>query len=112
MVCRDTSTDYLKALGYNVVRLPRSGIVPLGVVGCMGKAVNYLGHVQYLLSNPPYSFPAINSVPAADVNGKTSDLLNLGIGLNISWKHHWCNGWKPWGYNNIHRCREDSVKIC
>ena len=83
MLCKDSSTDYLKNLGYNVVRHPRSGITPFGVIGRMGKAVNYLGHIQYLLADPPDSFPAINSVPAADVNGKNSDALKLGVGLNI-----------------------------
>lgn len=83
MVCRDRSTDYLRGLGYNVVRHPRSGITPFGVIGRIGDAVNYLGHMQHLLVDPPDTFPAVTSVPAADVNGGESDALKLGLGLNI-----------------------------
>lgn len=83
MVCRDRSTDYLKGLGYNVVRHPRSGITPFGAIGRIGKSVNYLGHMQHLLVQPPESFAAVNSVPAADVSGGQSDALKLGLGLNI-----------------------------
>ena len=83
MACKDTSTTYLKNLGYNVVRHPRQGITPLGIIGSRKKSANHLGHIQYLLSNPPASFPNIKSVSAGDINGEKSDSLELGLGLNI-----------------------------
>jgi hypothetical protein len=83
MACKDSSTDYLKTLGYNVIRHPRAGIVPFGVIGSRGKASDYLGHIQHLLQDQPQSFPELTEVPAANVNGTKSDSLDLAVGLNI-----------------------------
>ena len=32
--CEDASLTYLNRLGYNVIRLPRTGLLPLEVLGC------------------------------------------------------------------------------
>ncbi len=83
MVCKDKSTNYLKGLGYNVIRHPRQGVVPYGVIGVKGKAVNYLGHLQFLLENPPAEFAAVATNIAGDINGQKSDSMKLKVGLNI-----------------------------
>jgi len=83
MACRDKSTTYLKGLGYNVVRHPRQGLTPLGIIGKRGNSSHYLGHVQFLLENPPQAFPEIQSGHAGNISGQQSDALKLKIGLNI-----------------------------
>jgi hypothetical protein len=37
--CEDSALTYLNGLGYNVVRLPRTGPMPLEVLGCKSMRV-------------------------------------------------------------------------
>ena len=46
--CHDPRLTYLNDLGYNVVRLPRKGINPLGVLGRDGKSLSYLGTLDQI----------------------------------------------------------------
>lgn len=82
-VCSDKSTKYLKKLGYNVVRHPRSGIRPLGLLGRQAGAVTYLGPLNLLITEGGDLPPIQTNVPAADVNGQASSKLDFAIGINI-----------------------------
>lgn len=82
-VCKDPRLTYLNDQGYNVVRLPRKGIVPLGVIGRDGNARNWLGTIdQIWTSSVPVPKPG-DPQPAAGIKGtKTSD-LKISFGLEI-----------------------------
>jgi hypothetical protein len=69
--------------GYNVVRLPRKGIIPLGVLGRDHKANNWLGTLDQIWKSdfPPPITGAPQSV-AALTGTKTSD-FKLSVGLDI-----------------------------
>ncbi len=82
-VCQDPRLTYLNDSGYNVVRLPRKGILPLGVIGRDNNAKSWLGTIdQIWTSSEPVPVPK----PPADVAGltgtKTSD-LKASFGLEI-----------------------------
>lgn len=83
-ICTDKSTTYLKQHGYNVVRHPREGIRPLDLIGRQKGAVNYLGRLDKLLTNPQMPLPAIRSnYESAEISGQSSSKLPLAIGLNV-----------------------------
>ncbi|HEV8443700.1 MAG TPA: hypothetical protein VGQ27_09475 [Steroidobacteraceae bacterium] len=81
--CKDPRLTYLNDQGYNVVRLPRKGIVPLGVIGRDGNARNWLGTIDQIWTSPvPVPKPG-DPQPAAGIKGtKTSD-LKISFGLEI-----------------------------
>jgi len=82
-ICKDPSLTYLNDLGYNVVRLPRSGIEPLDVLGREERRIERLGTLSQIWASPlppPFVGPPR---PAADINGKRTDELRLSIGLKI-----------------------------
>lgn len=82
-VCQDPRLTYINSLGYNVVRLPRTGIKPLGVLGKDNKTINYLGTLDQVWSTsqvPPIPGPP-NSVSA--LNGQATSDIKLSVGLNI-----------------------------
>ena len=82
-VCKDPRLTYLNDQGYNVVRLPRKGIVPLGVIGRDDHAKNWLGTIDQIWTSSE-AVPAPGAPqPAAGIKGtKTSD-LKLSFGLEI-----------------------------
>jgi hypothetical protein len=81
--CKDPRLTYLNESGFNVVRLPRKGIVPLGVIGRDHKAKIWLGTLDQIWSSDvPAPTPGAPQ-PAAGVSGtKTSD-IKLSFGLDI-----------------------------
>jgi hypothetical protein len=69
---KDKSTTYLAGLGYNVVRHPSAGFRPLTLLGRQNGAVNRLGPLNLLITNPPDTLPQVTAdVLSADVNGQT-----------------------------------------
>lgn len=81
--CTDRSVNFLNATGYNVVRLPRTGIQPLDVITRDGKTCERLGSLDQMwtsrrpvpVAGPPH--------PAADIEGQTTGELKLSIGLKL-----------------------------
>ncbi|MGB8425384.1 MAG: hypothetical protein WCD88_06350 [Desulfobacterales bacterium] len=83
-LCKDEATTYLKGLGYNVIRVPQQGIEPLQLIGRQKKMVSVLGPLNLLVTNPPGELPPITrNQAAADINGRTSSRLSLGLGATI-----------------------------
>jgi hypothetical protein len=83
-LCNDQSVTFLKGLGYNVVRHPSAALKPLDLIGIQNKESGYLGPLNLLITNPPASLPQTNKdIPAANINGKKSSKLSIGIGVNI-----------------------------
>lgn len=82
--CKDVSVTFLKSSGYNVVRHPSAAIQPLDLIGVQNKEPMYLGPLNLLITNPPGPLPPVTAdVAAADINGKKTSKLKLGIGANI-----------------------------
>lgn len=83
-LCKDEATTYLKGLGYNVIRVPQQGIEPLQLIGRQKKMVSVLGPLNLLVTNPPGELPPITrNQAAADINGRSSSRLSLGLGATI-----------------------------
>lgn len=83
-LCSDKSTDYLKGLGYNVVRVPREGISPLTLVGSQRGASASLGKLENMFVPPAPAVPAVETgLESAEINGKQSSKLDISIGANI-----------------------------
>jgi hypothetical protein len=81
--CSDPALTYLNNLGYNVVRLPRTGIEPLDVLGRDGKSLERLGRLEQVWTSTaavPAPGPAGS---AAAIKGQRTDGLNLSVGLKI-----------------------------
>jgi hypothetical protein len=83
-LCSDKSLTFLKGIGYNVVRHPNGDVKPLGLIGVQQGEPIYLGALNLLITNPPGPLPQLTTdVPAADINGRSSSSLKIGVGANI-----------------------------
>lgn len=84
-VCRDSSNEFLRDVGYNVVRLPRDFLPPLSLVARQrGGPVEYIGALDKLITAPPHPLPSIVSDrTAANINGKSTSSMKLSLGLSI-----------------------------
>jgi hypothetical protein len=79
---RDPSVTYLNKLGYNVVKLPRSGVEPMDVIG-RDQTMQWLGPIDSIWSSAiPKPMPGPPK-PASAVNGQRTDALDLSVGLSI-----------------------------
>jgi hypothetical protein len=81
--CEDPSLTYLNRLGYNVVRLPRTGLLPLEVLGCeIGRPPEPIGPLpsvwQSALAPPPVTLG-----DASTVTGKSTSNIKIGFRLKI-----------------------------
>jgi len=79
---KDPSITFLNKFGYNVIRLPRTGIEPLDVIG-RDQSMQWLGPLSKVwTSTSPEPLPGPPH-PAAAVNGQRTDALELSLGLGI-----------------------------
>jgi hypothetical protein len=82
-LCQDPRLTYLNDKGFNVVKLPRAGIVPLGVIGRDSKSKEWLGTLdQIWKSDEPVPHPSEPKAAAGLTGQKTSD-IKLSLGLEI-----------------------------
>lgn len=80
---KDPSITFLNKFGYNVIRLPRTGIEPLDVIGRQGPSMQLLGPIRAIWTggNPePRPGPPD---PTVAVNGERTGGLDLSFGLSI-----------------------------
>lgn len=84
MGCSDPYLTYLKQFGYNVVRLPKTDVRPGQLLTHNGKDLTRLGEMGDVLASktalPP---PVLADRKAADLSGKETGELSVGIGLSI-----------------------------
>jgi len=82
---RDPLYSLLRSFGYNVVRLPRSTIKPLQLFTKKNNQLYPLGQMSgVFVSRGDVSLPNIlENQPVADLSGKKSGDLSLGLGLSI-----------------------------
>jgi hypothetical protein len=82
-MCKDPRLTYLNDSGYNVIRLPRRGIVPLGVIGKDRDAKAWLGTLDQIWeSDLPVPTPGPPDA-VAGLSGKTTSDIKLSLGLTI-----------------------------
>ena len=82
--CKDKSTTYLEARGYNVVRHPSALLKPLILLGRQNGTTIELGGLDKLTYQSGSALPAINrDTAAADLNGQVTNKLSISIGANI-----------------------------
>lgn len=81
--CEDPALTYLNRLGYNVVRLPRTGLMPLEVLGCeAGHPPEPLGPLPEVWQSP-VSPPTATPGDVATITGKSTSNIKIGFGLKI-----------------------------
>jgi hypothetical protein len=79
---KDPSITFLNKFGYNVIKLPRTGIEPMDVIG-RDRVTQWLGPLSKVWTSTgaePLPGPAH---PASAVNGQRTDALDLSFGLSI-----------------------------
>lgn len=81
-LCKDPALTYLNQYGYNVVRLPRSGIEPLDVLG-RDRGMERLGTMSEVWTSAKQVPNPGPPAPATAINGKQSEDLDLVVGLKI-----------------------------
>lgn len=84
MFCSDPAVNYLKGIGYNVIRLPRADFEPLLVLSQQGgDDLSVDGPLGGIMSAPGGLPPVTQGVVAADINGNKSSDLKIDLGLSI-----------------------------
>jgi hypothetical protein len=83
-ICKDQATTYLNRLGYNVVRVPQSGIEPLQLIGQQKKGVSILGGLDQMITDGSSTKPVISrDRRGANIEGQQSSKLDLSIGIGL-----------------------------
>lgn len=83
-LCNDSSNTFLRDVGYNVVRLPRQFLPPLSLIGKQGGAVEVVGMLDDLITQPGGALPSVtNDQIAATINGQRTSSMKLSVGLSI-----------------------------
>jgi hypothetical protein len=81
-ICKDPSVTFLNRFGYNVVKVPRTGVEPMDVLG-KDESMQRIGRLSSVWKTSSLE-PKINPPStAADVNGQKSDNLDLSVGLKV-----------------------------
>lgn len=85
MFCQESATDYLRALGYCAVRVPKSDVLPLLLLSRAGRVLDRFGRLDtVLVGGGSVPLPPIQTdLPAANISGRSSSALRLGVGLSI-----------------------------
>ena len=79
---KDPSITFLNRFGYNVVKLPRTGIEPMDVIG-RDATTQWLGPISRVwASDEPVPSPGPPHAAVA-INGQRSDALDLSVGLSV-----------------------------
>src|SRR4051812_33325751 len=82
-LCRDKALTYLNDLGYNVVRLPRAGILPLEVLGKQRRhQPESLGPIDKVWTSKQKT-PAAEENPTAEIKGSSTSSLKLSVGVKL-----------------------------
>ncbi len=81
--CKDPKLTYLNDLGFNVIKLPRSGISPLDVLGRDGESIERLGSLPQIWSSEEDLPETRPSQTAAQINGEKTKSMKLSVGLSI-----------------------------
>lgn len=83
MACKDPSITFLNKFGYNVVKLPRTGIEPMDTMGRDKNNSEWLGPLASVWKSTIAAPVAGPPQAAVTVEGQKSDKLDLSIGLKV-----------------------------
>src|ERR1019366_3680357 len=83
---KDPSITFLNKFGYNVIKLPRTGIEPMDLIG-RDQVTQWLGPIRSVwqpkdIANNPEPLPG-PAHPASAVNGQRTDALELSFAVRI-----------------------------
>lgn len=82
-LCKDPALTYLNSLGYNVVRLPRSGILPLEVLGKgRDRQPEPLGTISTVWQSKEAT-PAAKEDETTEIRGASTSSLKLSVGIKL-----------------------------
>jgi hypothetical protein len=82
-LCKDPRLTFLNDLGYNVVRLPRQGIRPLGVIGQDHKSRLWLGTLDQIWQSETKAPAPGPPSPMGGIKGQKTSDMKLSFGLEI-----------------------------
>jgi hypothetical protein len=82
-VCKDPRLTYLNNLGYNVVRLPRAGILPLGILGKDKNTIGYLGTLDEIWTTTDTVPKPSGPQAVGALNGQATSDMKLSVGMDI-----------------------------
>ncbi len=80
--CKDARLTYLNNLGYNVVRLPRTGLEALDVLGKDHKTIDRLGTLDKVWQSTK-QLPTVHSGAAVGIQGTQTDKIKASIGFDL-----------------------------
>jgi hypothetical protein len=80
--CNDPALMYLKAFGYNVVRLPRTTIQPLDIIGTDGDTSEWLGPISIVWTSERPA-PTPREGASGSIQGKQTSSFKISVGLEI-----------------------------
>ena len=85
MICRDPLLGLLREQGYNVVRMPRTGLSPLQILTCQGTDLQPLGEMKTLLESDEPPPAIVRDATFADFRGNVvrSGLVSAELGLGF-----------------------------
>lgn len=82
-MCKDSALQYLNHFGYNVIKLPRQDMDPLLVLAGKRGNLTCLGPVSQFIIKPTRQPEIKRDQLVADIAGKKTNKLDIGIGLNL-----------------------------
>jgi hypothetical protein len=83
-MCKDKYVAFLNDLGFNVIRLPRTGIDPLHLIGRQNGVTTLLGGLPKLVTGSTKPLPPVTqNLKAVNINGKETDALDVGLGIHL-----------------------------
>lgn len=79
---KDPSITFLNRFGYNVIKLPRTGIEPMDVIG-RDETTQWLGPISRVWASAEAAPQPSPPHPAVAINGQRTDALDLSVGLSV-----------------------------
>jgi hypothetical protein len=85
MLCVDGTVNYLRTFGYNVIRLPKSGVAPLQLYASDGRTLESLGNITTVFeAGAAIALPKTTGpVAAANFSGRRTSKLDASLGLEL-----------------------------
>ncbi len=80
---KDPSITFLNKFGYNVIRLPRTGIEPMDVIGRENGSMQLLGPIHTVWNSASPEPQPGPPQPAVAIEGQRTDGLDLSFGLSL-----------------------------
>ena len=83
LACTDPTITYLAEYGFNVIRLPRSGLRPADVLVGKGPRLEHLGDMSRVWRSARAVPPPRTPVPATMLKGRSTEAFSANIGISL-----------------------------